>query len=89
MPKTSREETEEEQEKELKRVRGEKMAAMCAELSDWWHGMSKEEWDEVDRDQTQATLDVNRDYIERGMVREAIAEEQEGEKAAYRCEWEY
>ena len=87
MPKTSREETEEE--KELKRVRRKKMAAMCAELSDWWNGMSKEEWDEVDRDQTQATLDVNRDYIERGMVREAINEEHADEKAVYRCEWEY
>lgn len=70
-------------------ARRPKMADVCnAKLREWWYSVSKEEWDEVNRGQIQATYDVNRDYIEQKMVREAIAEEQEGEKAVYRSEWE-
>lgn len=86
MPKTNREEELPPTSPEARRP---KMVRMSAKLREWWYSMSKEEWDEVNRGQIQATYDVNRDYIEQKMVREVIAEEQEGEKAVYRSEWEY
>ena len=82
MPKTNQ---EERCQARMKKERKKAYRKMCA----MFDAMGEEEWEELVRDQDQITLDVNRDYIERGMVREAIEEEQEGEKAAYRCEWEY
>ena len=82
MPKTSREELSHAR---MKKEHKKKFRKMCA----MFDAMGEEEWEEIVREQDQATLDVNRDYIERGMVREAIEEEQEDEKAVYRCEWEY
>ena len=82
MPKTDREELSHARMKKKYKKTFRKVCAM-------FDAMGEEEWEEIVREQDQATLDVNRDYIERGMVREAIEEEQEDEKAVYRCEWEY
>lgn len=82
MPKTNREELSHAR---MKKERKKTFQNMCA----MFDAMGEEEWEEIVRDQDQITLDVNRDYIERGMVREAIAEEQEREKAVYRSEWEH
>jgi len=59
--------------------RQRKMALVQVDLKEWWHNLSGEEWAELGREQEQATLDENRDYIEETMLQEALDSEESDE----------